>query len=59
MNGREGAWSQIYGPTRATTTTLFLSVDEDQLRDPERNHPSEQVGYVVFEAPFAFEQVAE
>ena len=56
---KDGAWSQIHGSTRASATTLFLSVDEDQIGNPERNHHDEQVGYVVFEAPFAFEEVAE
>jgi hypothetical protein len=55
----DGAWSQIHGSARATTTRLFLSVDEDQIHNSERNHRPEQVGYVAFEAPFAFEQVTE
>jgi hypothetical protein len=59
VNGRHGVWSQIHGSTRATATTLFLSVDEDQINDSERNHQRERVGYVAFEAPFAFEQVSE
>ena len=28
---------------------------EAQVRDAERTHTSEQVGYAVFETPFAFE----
>jgi hypothetical protein len=59
VSGGNGAWAQIHGSTRATATTLFLSVDEDQINDSERNHTREQVGYVAFEAPFAFEQVSE
>ena len=32
----------------STTTGLFLSVDEDQIGDGERNHQPEQVAYIVF-----------
>ena len=54
MDGGNGGWAQVHGPTVATTTTLFLSVDEDQVGDAERNHTSEQVGYVVFESAVIF-----
>ncbi len=34
--------------------TLFLSIDEDQIRNLERAHTTEQIGYVVFESPVVF-----
>lgn len=48
MQSSEGSWAQAHGPTLATPTTLFLSVDEDQIGRGERRHSTEQVGYVVF-----------
>ena len=47
MDGFNGGWAQTHGATLATTTTLFLSIDEDQIIDTERNHATEQVGYFV------------
>jgi hypothetical protein len=55
MDGGNGGWAMTYGPVQTTATTLALSIDEDQINDNERNHTPEQVGYIVFETPFAFE----
>jgi len=44
-----GGWAYVHGSTFATTKGLYLSVDEDTIGDSERNHTTEQVGYVVFE----------
>ena len=55
MDGANGSWAQIHGGTLATTTQLFLSVDEDQIANPERNHATEQVAYVVFEDSFVYQ----
>ncbi len=49
MDGGNGGWAYTYGPTMASSTTLFLAIDEDQVTDNERNHTTEQVGYIVFE----------
>ncbi|MEM7246154.1 MAG: hypothetical protein AAF533_12475, partial [Acidobacteriota bacterium] len=49
VDGGNGGWSQTHGTPQTTTTTLNLTVDEDQLADSERSHTPEQVGYVVFE----------
>ena len=54
VDGFNGAWAQVHGATLATTTSLFLSVDEDQILDAERAHTTEQIGYVVFETPMLF-----
>jgi len=48
MDGFNGGWAQVHGATMATASTLFLSIDEDQIRDSERAHTTEQVGYLVF-----------
>ena len=54
MDGGNGGWAYTYGPTTATSTTLYLAADEDQVGDSERNHTTEQVGYVVFESAFVY-----
>ena len=51
MDDTNGGWAQVHGATMATTTTLNLSIDEDQIGGSERKHSTEQVGYVVFAAP--------
>jgi len=43
-----GGWAQTHGSTLANTTELYLSVDEDQTGDSERNHTTEQIGYIAF-----------
>ena len=64
VNGPNGAWAQTHGPSYATPTTLYLSTDEDQTGDAERDHTAEQVGYLVFgsaadnEAPMAVADAA-
>jgi hypothetical protein len=50
MAGMDGGWPYVYGSTLATTSSLYLSIDEDQIGDSERNHTTEQVGYVVFDS---------
>ena len=49
MDGVNGGWPVLYGPTPLTTTALNLTIDEDQLADAERWHVTEQVAYIVFE----------
>jgi hypothetical protein len=58
INSQEGAWAMTYGPVPTTPTTLSLALDEDQVGDAERVHTDEQVGYVVFEAPFFLDEPA-
>jgi hypothetical protein len=48
MDGPNGGWAQTHGSTLASTTSVYLSIGEDQIGDSERNHITEQVGYVVF-----------
>jgi hypothetical protein len=54
VDGGNGGWSYTYGAAPTTATTLDLVIDEDQIGDTERNHTSEQVGYVVFESAFVY-----
>lgn len=48
VDGLGGGWAENFGETLATTEQLFLAIDEDQLRDVERGHATEQVAYLVF-----------
>jgi hypothetical protein len=48
MDGNDGGWVQTHGATLSSATTLFLSVDEDQISGAERKHTTEQVSYAVF-----------
>ncbi|MCK4342225.1 MAG: hypothetical protein KAY37_10945 [Phycisphaerae bacterium] len=54
LDGSNGGWAQIHGATLATRKILFLAIDEDQIRDKERSHTTEQVGYIVFESSVAY-----
>ncbi len=57
MRGGNGAWAQVHGATLATTTSLFLSVDEDQIANAERNHITERVAYLAFAGPVVFPRI--
>ena len=50
MDGANGGWPVLYGPTPVRPGTLHLAIDEDQARDSERRHTTEQVAYIVFGA---------
>ncbi len=54
MDGGDGGWAQIHGPAVATTTSLYLSIDEDTIADAERGHTTEQVAYAVFAGPVVY-----
>ncbi|MCP3962678.1 MAG: hypothetical protein GY719_32970, partial [bacterium] len=54
VDGNNGGWAQAHGATLATTTSLFLSIDEDQIGDTERSHTTEQVAYVAFAGPVVY-----
>ena len=51
MDGGNGSWAALYSPTPLTLTELRLMVDEDQAKDSERKHTTEQVAYIVFDPP--------
>jgi PKD repeat protein len=48
MDDGNGGWPVFYGSTPLTSTSLTLVFDEDQLKDSERRHSTEQVAYIVF-----------
>jgi len=45
-DGGDGGWAEVYS---VAITQLGLAVDEDQVRDSERNHTTETCGFMVFE----------
>ena len=47
MDGGDGSWASV-SRDEPNSESLRLSVDEDQVGDPERGHTSEQVAYLVF-----------
>jgi hypothetical protein len=49
MDGGDGGWAALMGstPLPANGGWIDLSVDEDQIRDTERKHTTEQVAYFV------------
>ena len=49
MDGADGAWPVLNGVDALSSTTLKLIVDEDQLKDSERKHATEQINYIIFE----------
>ncbi len=48
MDGVNGGWAVLYGPTAVTASGLNLAIDEDQVGDVERLHTNEQVAYLAF-----------
>jgi len=55
MDGGDGGWAVLMGDNAlpASSGTINLAVDEDQLRDSERKHTTEQVAYFVIDPPLA------
>ena len=51
MDGGDGGWPVAWGSPATTASQLFLAIDEDQIRDSERRHTTEQVAYIAFGAP--------
>ena len=53
MDGGDGGWAVLNGsdPLSPSGGTIDLVIDEDQLRDSERNHTTEQVAYFVIDPP--------
>lgn len=53
MDGGDGGWAVLRGedPVPQAGTTINLSIEEDQLRDTERNHTTEQVAYFIIGGP--------
>lgn len=49
MDGADGGWALLYGPSAVSPTRLRLAIDEDWYFVSERRHTTEQVAYIVFE----------
>ena len=49
MDGGDGGWAILYGDNPVSPDALNLAIDEDWAIDSERNHSTEQVGYIVLE----------
>jgi hypothetical protein len=49
MDGANGGWAILYGSIPITASQIRMAIEEDWYRDSERNHTTEQVGYIVFE----------
>jgi hypothetical protein len=47
MDGSNGGWPVLLGTNPVTSDYVNVVYDEDQLRDSERSHITEQVAYVV------------
>ena len=43
--------SWLLGVRALSATQMGLVIDEDTIGDAERNHTTEQVGYIVFQSP--------
>ncbi len=61
MDGGNGGWAMLYGdtPVPATSGTLSLAVDEDQVADSERYHTTEQIAYFVIDPPIVTAAVTD
>lgn len=53
MRGGDGGFAMLYGPDPIDPGRIALAIDEDQLRDSDRNHTTENVHYVAFAGPCA------
>jgi len=51
MDGDDGSWVVLNGSDSLTEDNLLLILDEDQIKDSERHHTNEQVGYFVSTVP--------
>ena len=49
MDGTDGAWPVLNGLDALSASTVKLVVDEDQLKDSEQKHATEQINYLIFE----------
>ena len=50
MDGGNGSWAVLRGASPLAGGGITLGVDEDQIRDSERSHTTEQVMIMVFQA---------
>ncbi len=48
MDGNNGGWPMLWGGSPLTSTQITMVFTEDQVKDSERKHTTEQVAYIVF-----------
>ncbi|MEM9660343.1 MAG: hypothetical protein AAF961_18420, partial [Planctomycetota bacterium] len=53
MDGGNGGWAILYGadPITPQGNTINLAIDEDQSKDAERRHTTEQAAYFIIDPP--------
>jgi len=49
MDGSDGGWPVLVEDLDPSGTAIGIAVDEDQLKDSERGHTTEQIAYLVLE----------
>jgi hypothetical protein len=49
MDGNNGGWPILFGETPIDNNEINLAIDEDQIKDSERKHNTEQVAYLVID----------
>ena len=47
MDGGDGGWPVLHGSNPVSGSTINLAIDEDQLRDSERRHTTEQIAFLA------------
>jgi hypothetical protein len=55
MQGGNGYWPVLFGPSPVANATMTMVSDEDQMLDEERSHAQEHIAYLAFEAPICLE----
>jgi len=53
MDGDDGSWVVLNGSESLAEDSVLFILDEDQIKDSERYHTNEQIGYFVLTAPSA------
>ncbi len=53
QDGGDGSWAALFGSNALRADGMDLVVDEDQLKDAERYHTTEQVNYAIFAQPLS------
>ena len=46
IDGGDGGWVIVH---TVSQTQIGLAIDEDQVKDSERNHTTETCGFIIFE----------
>ncbi|MEM9532463.1 MAG: galactose oxidase-like domain-containing protein [Pseudomonadota bacterium] len=49
LDGNNGGWAVLDGAAALAPNQITLAVDEDQIRDGERNHTTEEVAYFLLQ----------